>query len=83
MGKATQLREAMKGFSVNSSSTFLQHIADAVCQIIAFSSDAQLRAIHAPYAEEFHHDLDDVIKRNFSGHTESALRLLLCRAVDR
>ena len=59
------------------------HIADAACQIIAFSSDAQLRAINARYAEKYRNDLDQVIKRKFSGHMENSLRLMLGRAVDR
>jgi len=59
------------------------HIADAVCQIIAFSSNVQLRAINVRYTEKYRHDLDHVIKHNFSGHMENALRLMLGRAVDR
>ena len=59
------------------------HIADAVCQIIAFSSDAQMRAINARYSEKYRHDLDQVIKHKFSGHMENTLRLMLGRAVDR
>jgi annexin A7/11 len=60
-----------------------EHVADAVCQVIAFSSDAQLRAIDVRYAKKYRHDLDHIIKHNFSGHMESALRLMLGRAVDR
>lgn len=59
------------------------HISDAVCQVMAFSSDAQLRAINLRYAQKFHHDLDHVIKHKFSGHMENTLRLILGRAVDR
>lgn len=59
------------------------HKADAACQIFAFASDGQLRAINQRYHQKYHHDLDHIIKHNFSGHMESALLLMLARAVDR
>lgn len=59
------------------------HNADAVCQIFAFSSDGQLRAINQRYQQKYRHDLDHIVKHNFSGHMEHALRLMLARAVDR
>lgn len=59
------------------------HKADPVSQILAFSSDGQIRAINARYQQKYHRELDHVIKHYFSGHLESALRLMLARAVDR
>ncbi|KIW00556.1 uncharacterized protein PV09_07911 [Verruconis gallopava] len=56
---------------------------DVVCQIFAYSSDGQLRAIAHRYNEKYRTPLDNVIKGNFSGHMEHSLRLMLARAVDK
>jgi len=59
------------------------HKADPVCQIFAFSSDGQLRAINQRYTQKYYKELDHVVKHYFTGHMEWALRLMLARAVDR
>lgn len=56
---------------------------DIVCQILAYSSDGQIRAINQRYQEKYRKTLDDVIKSEFSGHMKEALRLMVRRAVDR
>jgi annexin A7/11 len=56
---------------------------DVVSQILASSSDGQIRAINQRYQEKYRKTLDDVIKSEFSGHMEHALRLMVRRAVDR
>jgi annexin A7/11 len=56
---------------------------DVVCQIFAFSSDGQLRAIAHRYQEKYRTSLDAVISKEFSGHMKAALRLMLARAVDK
>ena len=56
---------------------------EAVCQIMAFSSDGQLRSINHRYAQKYGKQFDDVLKKEFSGHMLGALRLMLARAVDR
>ena len=56
---------------------------EAVNQIISHSSDGQLRAISQRYHQKYSKHLDDVLRSEFSGHLESALRLMLARAVDR
>jgi annexin A7/11 len=56
---------------------------DVVSQILAFSSDGQIRAINQRYQEKYRKTLDDVIKSEFTGHMEQALRLMVRRATDR
>lgn len=56
---------------------------DVVCQILAFSSDGQIRAINTRYNEKYRESLDSVLSRAFSGHMRSALRLMLARAADK
>jgi annexin A7/11 len=54
-----------------------------VCSILASRSDGQLRAISQHYQQKYHIALVDVIKKEFSGHMEDALLLMLNRALDR
>jgi annexin A7/11 len=54
-----------------------------VCNILASRSDGQLRAIAEHYQQKYHIALVDVIKKEFSGHMEDALLLVLNRALDR
>lgn len=56
---------------------------DVVCQILAYSSDGQLRAISQRYHQKYNKKLDAVIASEFSGHMKDALRLMLARAEDR
>ena len=53
-----------------------------VCQIMASRSNGQLRAMSQAYKQKFHRSLDDVIKKEFSGHMEEALIYILHRAED-
>jgi len=55
---------------------------DVVCQIFAFSSNGMLRAIDLRYKAKYRKSLDDVLRKEFSGHMREALRLMLARAVD-
>lgn len=54
-----------------------------VCNILASRSDGQLRAIAEHYQQKYHIALVDVVKKEFSGHMEDALLLMLNRALDR
>ncbi|KAK5170272.1 uncharacterized protein LTR77_004859 [Saxophila tyrrhenica] len=54
----------------------------AVCQIMAHRSNGQLRAISQAYKHKYHRGLDDVIRREFSGHMEQALIYMLRKAED-
>lgn len=54
-----------------------------VCSILSSRSDGQLRAIAAQYMQRYHIALPEVIKKEFSGHMEDALLLMLERALDR
>jgi annexin A7/11 len=56
---------------------------DPVLQIMCFASDGQIRAINQRYTEKYHKSLETVFKKEFSGHMEDALLLILGRAVDR
>ena len=55
----------------------------AVCSILATRSDGQLRAINQAYEFKYHRSLEKVLRKNFSGHMESALMFILDHAVDR
>jgi len=57
-------------------------IQDDVCQVLAFNSDGQLRAINARYQEKYRKPLEEVLRTKFTGHMQSALLLMLARAVD-
>lgn len=52
----------------------------AVSAILATRSDNQLRAIIQAYPHRYHASLDDVIKKEFSGHIRDALRMMVGRA---
>jgi len=52
-----------------------------VCQITSTRSNGQLRAISQAYHHKFHHPLQDVIRKEFSGHMQDAL-LFQLRAAD-
>jgi annexin A7/11 len=54
-----------------------------VCNILASRSDGQLRAIAQHYQQKYQIELVDVVKKEFSGHMEDALLLMLNRALDR
>ncbi|KAF2482760.1 hypothetical protein BDY17DRAFT_299122 [Neohortaea acidophila] len=54
----------------------------AVSQIFSSRSDAQLRAISTAYKARYSRALDDVIRKEFSGHMEDALLFILHRAED-
>lgn len=44
-----------------------------VCQVLTHRSKGQIRAIAQTYKQKYHRSLDDVIKKEFSGHMEQAL----------
>ena len=44
-----------------------------VCQIMSGRSNGQLRAIGAAYKQKYHRSLQEVFKREFSGHMKDAL----------
>jgi len=53
-----------------------------VCQILSSRSSGQLRVINHAFSQKYRRSLDEVLKKEFSGHMEDALRLMLARAVD-
>lgn len=54
-----------------------------VCSIIASRSDGQIRALTQHYQQKYHIALVEVIRKEFSGHMEDALLLMINRALDR
>lgn len=54
----------------------------AVCQIMTSRSDSQLRAISQAYKLKYHRSLEEVIRKEFSGHMEDALLYILHQAED-
>lgn len=54
-----------------------------VCDIISRRSDGQIRAISHNFQQKHHRSLQDVLKKKFEGHMESALLLMIDRASDR
>ncbi|TKX20689.1 annexin-like protein 2 [Elsinoe australis] len=54
-----------------------------VCSIISSKSDGQLRAIAHAYKAKYHRSLEEVLKKEFSGHMEDALLFMLNSAVDK
>lgn len=54
-----------------------------VCSILSTRNDAQLRAINHAYEQRYRRRLEDVIKKEFSGHMEAALLFQLRNAVDK
>ena len=49
----------------------------AVCQIMTSRSNGQIRAISQAYRQKYHRSLEDVLKKEFSGHMEDALLFIL------
>ncbi|CZT41927.1 related to annexin XIV [Rhynchosporium secalis] len=54
-----------------------------VCQILTQRSNAQIAAIAHTYKQKYQRDLEVVIKKEFSGHMESALLYQLRTGVDK
>lgn len=54
-----------------------------VCSIICSRSDGQLRAIAQQFHQKYHIQLEKIIEKEFSGHMQSALLLMVGRATDR
>lgn len=54
----------------------------SVCQIMSSRSDAQLRAIGQAYKAKYYRSLDEVLRKEFTGHMEDALLFMLHRAED-
>ena len=54
-----------------------------VCQIFTSHSDGQLRAISQAFHQRYHRPLDEVIRKEFSGHMQDALLHILRAAEDR
>ncbi|KAI0012109.1 Annexin [Xylariaceae sp. FL0662B] len=54
-----------------------------VCSILSTRNDNQIRAISHAYEQKFRRNLEDVIKKEFSGHMEAALLYQLRNAVDK
>ena len=54
-----------------------------VCSILSQRSDSQLRTIDQQFEQRYHIKLGKVIEKEFSGHMEEALLLILGRACDR
>ncbi|KAI0974458.1 hypothetical protein F4678DRAFT_422755 [Xylaria arbuscula] len=54
-----------------------------VCSILSTRNDNQIRAISKTYEEKFRRPLEEVIKREFSGHMKEALLFQLRNAVDK
>ena len=44
-----------------------------VCQILSSRSNNQIRAIATAYQQKYHHSLDGVMKKEFTGHMQDAL----------
>ncbi|KAI2629633.1 hypothetical protein GGR54DRAFT_585889 [Hypoxylon sp. NC1633] len=54
-----------------------------VCSILSTRNDNQIRAINQAYEIKFRRRLEDVIRKEFSGHMEQALLYQLRHAVDK
>ncbi|KAI1127935.1 hypothetical protein F5Y10DRAFT_241772 [Nemania abortiva] len=54
-----------------------------VCSILSTRNDNQIRAISQTYEQKFRRSLEDVLKREFSGHMREALLFQLRNAVDK
>ncbi|KAI0101596.1 hypothetical protein GGR51DRAFT_322819 [Nemania sp. FL0031] len=54
-----------------------------VCSILSTRNDNQIRAISQTYEQKFRRGLEDVLKREFSGHMREALLFQLRNAVDK
>ncbi|KAK8049495.1 hypothetical protein PG994_011225 [Apiospora phragmitis] len=54
-----------------------------VCSILSTRNDNQIRAIAHTYEQKYRRRLDDVIRKEFSGHMEDALLFQLRHAADK
>ncbi|PHH52696.1 Annexin A7 [Ceratocystis fimbriata CBS 114723] len=54
----------------------------SICSLFATRNDAQIRAFADAYRRNYSKDLEDVIKKEFSGHMEDALLYQLRHAVN-
>ncbi|KAI1496133.1 hypothetical protein F5X99DRAFT_422382 [Biscogniauxia marginata] len=54
-----------------------------VCSILSTRNDNQIRAINHAYEQKFRRRLEDVIRKEFSGHMEEALLFQLRNAIDK
>ncbi|KAI1454374.1 Annexin [Annulohypoxylon moriforme] len=54
-----------------------------VCSILSTRNDNQIRAINHAYEQKFRRRLEDVLKKEFSGHMQQALLYQLRNAVDK
>lgn len=54
-----------------------------VCSILSTRNDNQIRAISQTYEQKFRRSLEDVLKREFSGHMREALLFQLRNAADK
>ncbi|KAJ2981633.1 hypothetical protein NUW58_g6641 [Xylaria curta] len=54
-----------------------------VCSILSTRNDNQIRAINQAYEQKFRRKLEEVIKKEFSGHMKEALLFQLRNAVDK
>lgn len=54
-----------------------------VCSILSTRNDNQIRAINHAYEQKFRRRLEDVIRKEFSGHMEEALLYQLRNAIDK
>jgi annexin A7/11 len=53
-----------------------------VCSILTSRSNGQIRAISQAYKAKYHRALEDVIRKEFSGHMQSALLFMVGAATD-
>jgi annexin A7/11 len=53
-----------------------------VCQILAHKSNGQLRAIGQAYKQKYHKSLEEVLRKEFSGHMQDALMYMISKAED-
>ena len=76
--KVDRLQDATKGRSIGTNE-------EVVCQILAYASDGQIRAMAHRYNDKYKTTLDAVIKSQTSiqKHMQHALLLMIARAVDR
>ena len=56
--------------------------SDTVVRILAGASNAMIRAIDEQCQRRYMGSLDSILKREFSGHMEKTLRLMVARAVN-
>lgn len=52
------------------------------CSVLTSRSDGQLRAISQAYKQKYHRTLEEVIKKEFSGHMQDALLFIVRHAAD-